>query len=203
MPKIVDKEAKKLEILHAAMHVFAKQGVEKAKMIDIAKTAGVGKGTIYEYFRSKEDIFTNAYKYFIRTMESMVQDALSKEEDPLKQLELIMTISLDVFMHIGEEFADIMMDFWAEGIRNKDREFLDNINLKGLYSNYRRMIQQILKVGIERGVFKPMDTKTTASVLIAAFDGVMLQWIMDRKAIDLRKIPAVLLDGFVEGIKKR
>ena len=203
MPKIVDKEAKKMEILHAAMQVFAQKGVVKTKIIDIATTAGVGKGTIYEYFRSKEEIFTSAYTYFFQTMESMVQEALSKEDDPLKQLELILTISLDAFMHIGEEFADIMMEFWAEGIRNKNQDILDAINLKGVYSNYRKMIQQILKKGIEKGMFKPMDTKSTASILIGALDGIMLQWIMDRKAINLRKVPVVILDSFIEGIRKR
>lgn len=203
MPKIVDKEAKKMEILNAAMQVFAQKGVVKTKIIDIATTAGVGKGTIYEYFRSKEEIFTSAYNYFFQTMESMLQEALSKEDDPLKQLELILTISLDAFMHIGEEFADIMMEFWAEGIRNKNQDILDAINLKGVYSNYRKMIQKILKKGIEKGMFKPMDTKSTASVLIGALDGVMLQWIMDRKAINLRKVSVVLLDSFIEGIRKR
>lgn len=203
MPKIVDKEAKKMEILHAAMQVFAHKGVVKTKIIDIATTAGVGKGTIYEYFRSKEEIFTSAYNYFFQTIESMLQEALSKEDDPLKQLELILIISLDAFRHIGEEFADIMMEFWAEGIRNKNLDILDTINLKGVYSNYRKMIQKILKKGIEKGMFKPMDTKSTASVLIGTLDGIMLQWIMDRKAINLRKVSVVLLDSFIEGIRKR
>jgi AcrR family transcriptional regulator len=203
MPKVVDKEAKKMEILHAAMQVFAQKGVVKTKMIDIAMIAGVGKGTIYEYFRSKEEIFTSAYQYFFRTMESMVSSALSKENDPLKQLELIMTISLDAFMHIGDEFADIMMDFWAEGIRNKNQAVLNAIDLKGLYANYREMIQKILKRGIKDGIFKQIDTESASAVFIGAFDGIMLQWIMDRQAVDLNKIPGVLFDGFIEGIKKR
>jgi len=203
MPKIVDKEAKKMEILHAAMQVFAKKGVVKTKMIDIATTAAVGKGTIYEYFRSKEEIFASSFIYFYKMMGTMVQEALVKEDDPLKQLELIFTISLDAFMHIGEEYADIMMDFWAEGIRNKDQDFLDAINIKGIYSDYRKMIQKILKNGIEKGVFKPLDAKLTAAVMIGAFDGILLQWIMDRKSINLQKIPMVLFDGFIEGIRKR
>ena len=203
MPKIVDKEAKKMDILHAAMHVFAKKGVVNAKMIDIATAAAVGKGTIYEYFRSKEDIFINAFIYYYKMMQSMVEEALAKEDQPLKQLEVIFTVSLEAFMHFGGEFADIMMDFWAEGIRNKDQDFLDAINLKGVYSDYRKLIQQILESGIEKGIFKPIDTKSTASVMIGAFDGIMLQWIMDRKSIDLKKVPKILMDGFIEGIKYR
>jgi AcrR family transcriptional regulator len=203
MPRVVDKETKKKDIMHAAMEVFAKKGVVKTKIIDIATTAGVGKGTIYEYFRSKEEIFCSTFDYYFHTMEGMVQESVSKETNPLKQLELIMTVSLDVFMHIGENLAEIMMDFWAEGIRNKNQMVLDSIDLKGIYANYRKMIQKILQSGIEQGVFKQMDVKSTASVFIAAFDGIILQWIMDREAVNLKKIPAALFDGFIEGIKKR
>jgi AcrR family transcriptional regulator len=203
MPKIVDKETKKMEILHAAMQVFAQKGVVNTKMIDIATTAGIGKGTIYEYFRSKEDIFASAYIYFFSMAKSMVREGLSKEDDPPSQLSLVLNISLDAFMHLGEEYADIMMDFWAEGIRTKNQDLLDAINLKGIYADYRKMIQQILKQGIKKDVFKPMDTHSTAAVLIGAFDGILLQWIMDRKAINLKKVPKVLLNGFLEGIRKR
>jgi AcrR family transcriptional regulator len=203
MPKIVDKETKKMEILHAAMQVFAQKGVVNTKMIDIATAAGIGKGTIYEYFRSKEDIFASAYIYFFSMTKSMVQEGLSKEEDPPSQLSLVLNIPLDAFMHLGEEYADIMMDFWAEGIRTKNQDLLDAINLKGIYASYRKMIQKILKEGIKKDVFKPMDTHSTAAVLIGAFDGILLQWIMDRKAINLKKVPKVLLNGFLEGIRKR
>jgi hypothetical protein len=65
------------------------------------------------------------------------------------------------------------------------------------------MIQQILEKGIEKGVLKTMDTKSTASVLIGAFDGILLQWIMDRESIDLKKVPTILLNGFIEGIRKK
>lgn len=203
MPKIVNKELKKMEILHAAMHVFAQKGVVNTKMIDIAQSAGIGKGTIYEYYRSKEEIFSSAYIYFFSMTKSLIQDALSKEKDPLVQLELVLKISLDAFLHLGEEYADIMMDFWAEGIRTKNQDLIESINLKGIYADYRKIIQHILEKGIEKRIFKPFDTVSTASILIGAFDGIMLQWIMDRKAINFQKVTTILLDGFIEGIKYR
>ena len=56
MPKIVDKEAKKLDIVHAALKEFARRGVANTKMADIATAAGIGKGTIYEYFKDKNEM---------------------------------------------------------------------------------------------------------------------------------------------------
>jgi AcrR family transcriptional regulator len=201
-PKIVNKEEKKAEIIHAAMIVFAKRGLVKTKMIDIAEQAGIGKGTIYEYFRSKEDIFATAFQYFFSEMTTAIESILADTEDPVEQLKLLMTESLNSLQHVGSDFAAIMMDFWAEGIRNKDQRILSIINLKKIYENYRRTIRTILEDGISKGVFKPINTLYTSAVLIAAFDGLILQWIMDRELIDLEKVTNVLISNFLEGIKK-
>ncbi len=201
MPRIVDKEAKKMDILHVAMRVFARKGVVKTKMIDIATEAGIGKGTIYEYFQSKEDIFTTSFAYFFESLEANVTQAISSEPNPIKQLRILAELSLKSVLHGNADYADIMMEFWAEGVRNKDEELLKKINLKGVYTEYRALVTKILENGIEQGVFRSIDPTTAASVFIGAFDGVMLQWIMDRKAINLDKIVDFLLDGFVNGIK--
>lgn len=201
MPKIVDKKAKKLEILHVAMRVFARKGVVKTKMIDIATTAGIGKGTIYEYFSSKEDIFKTAFVFFFQSMDQTIQEALARTNDPLEQLHVLVEKMLESMMHGGENFAEIMMDFWAEGVRNKDSEVLNTIDLKGVYSRYRKMIKGILDNGIRQGIFRKMDSKTVASVFIGTLDGIMLQWIMDRKAINIQKGYQVLLETMIDGIR--
>lgn len=203
MPKIVDKQAKKMEILHVSIRVFAQKGVVKTKMIDIATAAGIGKGTIYEYFSSKEDIFKTAFEFFFQSMEQTIREALVKTDDPLKQLQLLVEKTFEGMMHGGENFAEIMMDFWAEGVRNKNREVLDTIDLRGIYSRYRKMIKGILDNGIKQGVFREMDSKMVASVFIGTLDGIMLQWILDHRAINIRKGYQVLLESMIEGIKKK
>ena len=203
MPKIVDKKAKKLEILHVAMRVFAQKGVVKTKMIDIATAARIGKGTIYEYFSSKEDIFETAFVFFFQIMDQTIREALAKTNDPLEQLHLLVEKSFEGMMHGGEGFAEIMMDFWAEGVRNKNREVLDTIDLKGIYSRYRKMIKGILDNGIKQGVFREMDSKMVASVFIGTLDGIMLQWILDHKAINIRKGYQVLLETMIEGLRPK
>ena len=201
MPRIVDKEAKKMDILHVAMRVFARKGVVKTKMIDIATEAGIGKGTIYEYFHSKEDIFVTSFNYFFDSLESNAEQAISSEKDPVKQLRLLAQMSLESVLHGSEDFAHIMMDFWAEGVRNKNQEFLERIDLKRIYSEYRKIVKRIIQNGIDQGVFRNIDSKTAASVFIGVFDGILLQWIMDPRAINLNKVTEFLLDGFINGIR--
>ncbi len=202
MPKVIDKEAKKKEIIFAALSVFASKGVVKTKMIDIAEAAGIGKGTIYEYFRSKEEIFAAGFVLFFEDMEKMIEKALEGTDDPEQQLQLLMDTSLDSLNQYGPDFAAIMMDFWAEGIRNKDEEFLTAINMPRIYEEYRRLVRGILENGIKKGVFKSCNTLQTSAALIGAFDGIMLQWIMDRDMIDIEAAYASLLEHFLNGIKK-
>ena len=183
------------------MHVFARQGIVKTKMIDIAKEAGVGKGTIYEYFRSKDGIFNSAFHLLFKTTEQAIGNALSTTDDPVLKLKLLMQTSYDTFLHDGGEFAAIMMDFWAEGVRNKDSQALEIIDLKSIYAEYRQIIISVLQEGIASGIFKKMDVDSMAAGLIGMFDGILLQWIMDRDTINIKKISTTVMDGILNGIQ--
>jgi AcrR family transcriptional regulator len=201
-PKIVDKEAKRLEIMQAAIHVFAQNGIVRAKMIDIARSAGVGKGTVYEYFRSKEEIFAAAFSYYFNQMEVLTQKALELSDEPRKQLENLICVTMEAFFKESGDFLQIMMDFWAEGIRNKDERLVEAIDLKGIYRQYRQIIIAIIEKGIKRGVFRPVDSVAMASFLIASMDGLMLQWIMEPDLFELEQVEQALIDGFLNGLSK-
>lgn len=201
-PKIVNKEAKKADILQAAMQVFSQNGIAKTKMADIAKVAGIGKGTIYEYFRSKEDIFGEAFQFFNQNTEKELQKAITSTDDPIEKLHLLFDVSLSEFIESSGDFAAIMMDFWAEGIRTKDEKIMNIINLEQIYTDFRQMIAGILDDGIRKGVFRVVDTQSLSAVLIAAMDGVMLQWIMDKNLLNLHQVANVMLDALINGIKK-
>jgi AcrR family transcriptional regulator len=202
MPKIVDKESKKNEIMQAAMKVFARKGVVKTKMIDIAEEAAIGKGTIYEYYRSKDDIFADVFHFFFLNMEKSMQEGILKISDPIEKLKYIIDFSIRNLIQSDQKFMRIMMDFWAEGIRNKDEKILQIMDLNEIYLSYRSLFSDILQDGINKGIFKKTDTHSLASILIGALDGIMLQWIMDPDIFDLNQISNIFLDCFLSGIKK-
>ena len=202
-PKIVNKEAKKMEIIHAAIKVFSEKGMVKAKMADIALEAGIGKGTIYEYFRSKEDVFTSGFQIFFQGMQEQIETAINSTTDPVEQLRLLINVSFRSFLHYGSDLAMIMMDFWAEGIRNKDEKILKAIDLRKIYYEFRIIIKAIIDNGIKQGVFRKVDSHHVASLLIGALDGIMLQWIMDHKAIDLTKVTESVNDIFINCLYKK
>ena len=85
MPRSIDKQAKKQDIIKAAMKVFAQKGFANTKMADVAEMANIGKGTIYEYFKSKEEIFEFVFSHFMESMETSVARAIFKITDPVKK----------------------------------------------------------------------------------------------------------------------
>jgi len=201
-PRIVNKEAKKMEIIQAAVKAFSTKGMVKAKMADIAQVAGIGKGTIYEYFRSKEEVFAAGFQIFFQEMKQQIESAIKTTCDPVEQLRLLINVSFKSFLHHGSDIAMIMMDYWAEGIRNKDEKILDAINLRKIYSEFRTMIRTIVDNGMRQGVFRTVDSHHVASVLIGAMDGLMLQWIMDHQDIDLDKATESVMDLFINCLCK-
>ena len=201
-PKIVDKKAKKMEILQAAIQVFSQKGVANTKMIDIATAASIGKGTIYEYFPSKEDIFITGFQHFFDGFEEMVAASIKKNDNPEQQLETLIRTSLNTFFGSHADFAGIILEFWAEGIRAKDDAVTNAINLKQVYQSYRTMIVQILNAGIEQGIFRKLDPVPYASFLIGAMDGLMLQWVMEPELFDVNQVTEAFCDGLLNGIKK-
>jgi len=200
-PKIVDREAKKLEILQAALQVFSQKGISNTKMIDIARAASIGKGTIYEYFSSKEDIFITGFHQFFAGYDEMISNAIKKQDHPSEQLKVLIHVSLEAIFEEQKDFIGILMDFWAEGIRSKDNSMEDAIHLKEMYQNYRMMIRQIIDRGIAQGVFRPIDSMAFASFLLAAIDGLMLQWVMEPELFDMKQIAESLCDGMLNGIR--
>ncbi len=200
-PKIVDREEKKGEILKAAMKVFAQRGVVKTKMVDIATASGIGKGTIYEYFRSKEDIFAEAFQLIFQGTEEKLGEILQEDLEPEEKLKLILTVSLEEFLGDNGEFAGIMMAFWSEGVRNKDERINEIIDLKEIYAQYRALIAEILEEGIGKGQFRKVDPFLYSSALIGAMDGILLQCIITPGIFSPDDGIHALLDSFLNGIK--
>ncbi len=201
-PKIVDKGQKKIEIISAAMKVFARNGVAKSKMIEIAREAQIGKGTIYEYFRSKDEIFLEAFRLMMTNTEARILPLLHSNIDPFIKLKNLLDIFTDFFMNEHLDFAEIMMEFWAEGIRHSNKDILNKIHLNDIYKEYRAMVQTILNDGIQRGQFRKVDTFSVASSIVGMLDGLFLQWIMDRGVFDLKNTVNQLMDVLLNGIKK-
>jgi AcrR family transcriptional regulator len=200
MPKIVDKDEKKSQILEASIKVFADKGWNKTKISDIAEAANIGKGTIYEYFQSKDELFAASFRYFMALAESIVAERISPLDDPLERLWAYILSWGDIFESEYMDYVEIVLDFWAEGIRSKGRFF--SIDIMKVYYDNRAFIESLLEECIAQDKIKPIDTKIVASIIIGTIDGLMIQWILDRNVFDLKEAVSSTACLIIEGMTK-
>lgn len=194
-PRIVDKAAKRKAILDAAMAVFARRGMARTTISDIAREAGIGKGTVYEYFTSKEQVFGEAFLHFQHLVDGEIARRTAFLDDPREKLRQMVAASVAVTVEHAD-FVEITFDAWAESIRRRDHF----PHLETMYRTYRRYLAAILDDGIRRGVFRPVDTAMLASAILAALDGLLLQARMFNAEFALDQAAETLLDSLLSGI---
>jgi len=191
MAKKIDKVKKKEFILSKVITIIGEKGLRHTKMEDIAKASGIGKGTLYEYFPSKENLLEEVMNFFFRDYFQEMERVLSVEEDPEIWLQKLLDINFEILKSPSTEW-NIIFDIWAELARKgRGMEWLKN-----LYVDIRRKIEGIIYKGKEMEKFSPLiDAFSLATFLIASLDCLFLQKTMglldgkeDKIERDFRKI---------------
>lgn len=197
-PKIVDRDKKRAEILHAAMKVFAAQGIHNFRMIDIAVEAGVGKGTLYEYFPSKDDLIISCFHQFFEDYQAHAEQVQTRPDDPADKIRQFIKLSFDFFRD-QKERLDIVFDLYAAGLpRRNGRPLLD-----GMDDTYRGLIAEVeamITDGIERKIFRPVNARLAASQLLALLDGLTFQAAMGVTNLSDKSLPDEISQTFLNGI---
>jgi AcrR family transcriptional regulator len=167
------------EILAAATRVFAQKGYAAARIIEVAEAAGVGKGTIYEYFRSKEDLFFSVFESMMRGIaESMSQTADSLEgsfADRMKGLSDYIVLS---WLEQLDTYA-LVMEFWSATASSPSRNQFKRVFRQG-YRQLRTVIYDLIETAKStRDVADDIDAHQVASALVGTWDALLLQAWLD------------------------
>ncbi len=180
--------------------MFAKNGFNKTKMIDIARETGIGKGTVYEYFSSKDEIFFATFQYLFQQMDQSFQQKLKETPHPVDRLKLIIQTYFVDFIRENGDFMCIVMDFWMAGARDLFKMSTEGFNLISMYEDYRKLISDILRQGIRQNLFRPVNTNHYASMLLALLDGLYLQIFLDADVFKLEEMADNMLDLFLKSL---
>jgi len=186
--------------LDAALKVFSDQGFAAAKMADIANAAGVGKGTIYEYYQSKEDLFFAVFRWYVdEVVASGMLDAARLEGDEADRLRAFLDSAVNSGVETLEYFA-ISLEFWAAAGSPATRDRFRKA-MQALYQSFRAALETLLEDGKRSGVFrKHVDSASVAAGLTGALDGLLLQGWMDGH-FDIRGTARGFLDTIMLGMR--
>jgi len=180
MIQLSRKEEKRGLIIGAAAKVFARRGFASTLMAEIAIEAGIGKGTLYEYFDSKEDLFFNVFEWFVKATEAEAKVSISALGGSASERLGALSDSLMSSWAQMEDMYSLVMEFWSASASSQMRERFKQAFKNG-YSDFRQIVSTLIREGIERGEFQPhVDIESVAAALVGTWDALLLQaWFDD------------------------
>ena len=190
------------QLLDAAMAVFARRGYAAATVDAVAERAGVAKGTVYQYFKSKEELLFAVFdrwvaQYFAALSARVPATGVSAEEQLRRLAQAAVELAGDV-----EDLYPLTFEFWAASASLGLRErFL--AQFRSVYDLFRDYVAGILRRGIEAGEFSPdVDAEAVAAMFVGALDGFFLQVWFDPQ-LDAAKTCAGFVEVLIRGLKPR
>jgi len=171
-----DREAeRRLVLLKAAFREVAEKGFSEVRLEDIARRAGVSKGVTLYYFASKEELFRELFSWLIDSIEQRMREAVDRAVDPVEKVRALVALIFPSPAR-NRAFFRAYVDFCGVAAR---RETFREVGER-FYAGCREIDRGIVTEGIRRGVFALRDPDEAASTLRAIFDGLMLQWLMEK-----------------------
>jgi AcrR family transcriptional regulator len=179
-----EKEKRKIEIINAARKVFSSKGFNSSTMEEIATEAELSPGTLYLYFKNKEELHTSLsieiLKYLADELQNVVAEQISVEEkiDRFR----------DVFIKVYDHDPNILINLFhlqsGETLQNLSDEVLQQIKIYSATAH--GAIIKVIKDGIEQGIFIDEHPVALADVLWASYAGIVL-WVDSKRLLNDQK----------------
>ena len=191
----LSEDARKKQIMDAAIKVFVSKGFHEATTDDIMNEAQIGKGTIYQHFKNKKELFIAVVDRGLDELQDVILAEVEKTDDPLKKIENAIRTYLTFF----ERRSDLIGILIHE--QSTFQERIAKRYFEHYYGNVDR-IKQTFKTGIAQGLMKKMDIDGAISVLTSLLNGQLYMWQIEGRKYRLSDRASVLLKIFFTGIIK-
>ncbi len=181
MAIIVDKVQKRKDIALACKELFFQNGISNLTISKIATTAGVGKGTIYDYFKNKEDIVFEIVNVLIQERNSIKEQKLLQILNTKDKIKLF---SEFFYNEEDTELRQLYKEFISISLVKQDKDMID---FQTQCSNgYFAWFSEIIQNGIEKGELIPQANKFARGLFVMA-EGMFITSEVTKSISDLKK----------------
>jgi AcrR family transcriptional regulator len=191
----VTKEQRRTQILKVACNVFARKGYRRTDVQEIADRLKIGKGTIYRYFPTKEELFLSGVDATMHKLADSVIQAISRIKDPVKCITAIIEILLD-FCNRNRAFIEMVVTERAEFKDRMDASF------RALERMRSKRIREVIIEGQRQGLFRKIDPTAISVFLVTLLSGVFITSIPPTDA-SIKREGKSLADICLHGILAR
>ena len=177
----VDKNKKRRDIAIACTELLLEKGIKNLTITEIAKTAGIGKGTVYDYFNNKEEIVFEIIRNFIEEHHRYLLSQSDKRTSTKQKIFYLFDFFLSEFKSY-EKHLDVYREYLSVTLSSKFSPMLEfNKECSGFIKN---ILEDIIEEGIKKGEIKDVSRNLVDGIMKAERGYMLVAWAEDR---DLRK----------------
>ena len=202
--KVVNKEHKVKSIAQAALGLFAQRGYAATRVEQIADSAGVGKGTIYEYFGTKADIFVAAIMQWMVDVQARTTTLLEGVADPVQRIHIVAQMSADLCDPEDAEKRRLFFEVVQQTVQENGAFFKRKYMVKEMSAGRCQMVVDMLLEGVSQGLFRPeiaRDVDKIATNLMAYLDGLVWHSMISSNVTNFKHQIDFYLDSLIRSIR--
>jgi TetR/AcrR family transcriptional regulator, fatty acid metabolism regulator protein len=193
-PSSADKRG---AILRAAIDVFANRGYFNAQVADVARAAGVAAGTVYLYFRSKDDLLVSIFEQTVKQRLNEGREEVAGVSDPRERLRRFARL------HLGMLGRDRSLAIVFQVELRQSVKFMERFS-STLLQEYLGQIRAAIEDGQKKGLFrKDIHATSVAKMFFGALDEMATNWILSRRRYSLEAEADAVVDLFIDGARAR
>ncbi len=197
MPKIVDDTERKEIIIQTATELFVRDGYQKTKFATIAEQCGLGRTTIYQYFKNKDEVFMAVLDKVYKELQSdYINIVFEKDASSIDKIRSVIYKAFRDYYR-KKKMMIVVVNYLLQMQRRKTA-LKAKINEQTL--TLQILLQQLLKEGIETGELKEHDTQNMAWVLFSLIRAFIIQ-VSITEDFSLRELKDSI-DLLLDGLKK-
>lgn len=184
------------QIIDAAVRVFARNGFYNSRVSDIAREAGIASGTIYLYFKTKDEILVTLFRdkmaEFVRTL----RKAIAAEPDAPAKLRRLVRLHLET-LEARPDLAEVVQVELRQG-----QKFFRGASAHEV-SAYFDLIGSVLQEGVAAGAFRPdLPVKVATKMLFGAMDQIATSWVLGKRGYRLADAAEPVATIFLKGVTR-
>ncbi len=188
---------KREAILRAAIKVFAEKGFFNSKVSDVARAAGVADGTVYLYFKNKDDILRSIFDQAMALFIAEARKEIKQFEDPAEKLRRIAELHLEKL----SADRDLAIVFQVE-LRGSTK-FMEEFS-NAAFAEYLNIIKEVFVEGQQKEVFRDdLNPTVCAKILFGALDEMVTNWILSKKNYPLAPMADIVISVFFNGVLRK
>jgi len=182
------------QIIEAAVRVFARKGYYNSRVSDIAREAGIAAGTIYLYFKTKDDILVTLFRDKMAEFVGALRKAIADERDVASKVRRLVLLHF-CMLEENPELAEVVQVELRQG-----QKFFRGASSQEIGA-YFALIGSVLDEGVAQGCFRSdLPVKVATKMLFGAMDQMATSWVLGKRGYQLADTADAVAEIFLQGV---